>query len=388
MELLQSPFGEFHLSRYPVREKENLRAWDAADEYLLSHIAENQLINPDGRVLLVNDQCGALAVALNEFQVVSQSDSWLAQQGTLANFQQNNLEATNLTLIDSLDLPDTTFDLIVIKVPKSLAMLEFQLSQVRPLLRPGGRIIAGGMVKAIHTSTLQLFERLIGTTKTTLAVKKARLILPRVDSGIEVDGNKYPTTYQLENTTYEITNHAGVFSRDSLDIGTRFLLEHLPEKEGAERIIDLGCGNGIVGLMLAEKYPQAEMIFTDESYMAVDSARINFSNAFPGRSATFDVTDCLDGVERESVDLIVNNPPFHQQNAVGDFVARQMFRESAAALKNGGELWVIGNRHLGYHVQLKKVFGNCQTVASNRKFVILRARKGHQERRSRIHRRR
>jgi 16S rRNA (guanine1207-N2)-methyltransferase len=35
---------------------------------------------------------------------------------------------------------------------------------------------------------------------------------------------------------------------------------------------------------------------------------------------------------------------------------------------------VIGNRHLGYHQTLKKIFGNSELVASNAKFVILRAR--------------
>jgi 16S rRNA (guanine1207-N2)-methyltransferase len=37
------------------------------------------------------------------------------------------------------------------------------------------------------------------------------------------------------------------------------------------------------------------------------------------------------------------------------------------------ELRVVGNRHLGYHLKLKKLFGNCETVAGNAKFVILKA---------------
>ena len=112
------------------------------------------------------------------------------------------------------------------------------------------------------------------------------------------------------------------------------------------------------------------------SFMAVDSARLNFETAFKGeREAHYQATDCLHGIAPNSAELILNNPPFHQQNVVGDFIARQMFRESKRVLTRGGELWVIGNRHLGYHVQLKKLFGNCEVVASNRKFVILKARK-------------
>lgn len=50
-----------------------------------------------------------------------------------------------------------------------------------------------------------------------------------------------------------------------------------------------------------------------------------------------------------------------------------MFTGARRALRPGGELWVVGNRHLGYHVQLKRIFGNCELVVGNPKFVILKA---------------
>jgi 16S rRNA (guanine1207-N2)-methyltransferase len=52
-----------------------------------------------------------------------------------------------------------------------------------------------------------------------------------------------------------------------------------------------------------------------------------------------------------------------------------MFRDSHKHLIEGGALCVVGNRHLGYHVLLKKLFGNCETINSDSKFVVLRARK-------------
>jgi 16S rRNA (guanine1207-N2)-methyltransferase len=50
-----------------------------------------------------------------------------------------------------------------------------------------------------------------------------------------------------------------------------------------------------------------------------------------------------------------------------------MFGTARAALRPGGELWVVGNRHLGYHVRLRRLFGRCDLVASDPKFVVLRA---------------
>lgn len=150
-------------------------------------------------------------------------------------------------------------------------------------------------------------------------------------------------------------------------------MKNQPASDDPLSIVDLGCGNGVVGLIAAERFAKASLHFVDESYMAVDSARINFQRAFPERKASFTATDCLVGLEASSADMILNNPPFHQQNVVGDFIAQQMFKESKQVLKKGGILWVVGNRHLGYHAALKRIMGNCAVIASNKKFVVLKA---------------
>jgi len=374
MNNFDSPFGQFSLSRYPRRKNEQLRAWDAADEYLLNQIDQEELLANPKRILIINDQFGALSVALNDHTPTVISDSWLAHAGIKNNASDNQVNPEAVTLCNSLDYPAETFDLVLIKIPKSLAMLEDQLIRLRPLLSAETKVIGGGMVKSIHTSTLKLFEKYLGPTKTSLAKKKARLIFPEINLDQPLSESPYPSEYILENTQHKIINHAGVFSRDSLDIGTRFFLQHLPDTDTFEDIVDLGCGNGVVGLIAAEKNPSATIHFVDESFMAVASAEANFREAFGGsRNATFQATDCLAGVQKNSFDLVLNNPPFHQQNVVGDFIAQQMFRESHKVLRSGGELWVIGNRHLGYHVALKKIFKNCETVANNKKFVILKA---------------
>ena len=204
-------------------------------------------------------------------------------------------------------------------------------------------------------------------------LKKARLVFSQFDQQLKVGESPYPKHYVLEGTEFTLTNHANVFSRESLDIGTRFFLAHLPKNIGKGTIIDLGCGNGVVGLIAAQHNPEATLQFVDESYMAVRSAQEGFLTAFPQREAQFAVMDCLRKIEKASVDTVLNNPPFHQNNVVGDHIARQMFKQSHRALKQGGELWVIGNRHLSYHVKLKKLFGNCEVIATNKKFVILRS---------------
>jgi 16S rRNA (guanine1207-N2)-methyltransferase len=119
-----------------------------------------------------------------------------------------------------------------------LAYLEDFLCRLQPFITPKTQIIAAGMVKSLPSSVWTLLERLIGKTTTSLAKKKARLIfaLPSAERTRAI--SPYPTLYKLENTPYQISNHANVFSRDRLDIGTRFLLSHLPLMPQAADIAD------------------------------------------------------------------------------------------------------------------------------------------------------
>lgn len=376
METLTVVQGEFHLSRYPLDRNDPLRAWDAADEYLLNHLAGQFDNERTLNILIINDGFGALAVALAHHSVTVWTDSYLSAEGIKLNLSRNKQPVENVNIMNSLQTPDGDYDVVIIKIPKTLAMLEDQLVRLRPILKAETQLMGAAMVKAIHTSSLSLFEKYIGTTRTSLAKKKARLIHCQLDETIVPGKSPYPTSYTLEGTDYTLINHANVFSRERLDIGTRFFLQHLPHDEKYRSIIDLACGNGVVGLIAAEKNPQAELIFLDESYMAVASAQANFIAAFAeGRQASFQVSDSLQGITSDSADLILNNPPFHQQHAMGDGMAWNMFHQSRNVLTQKGELWVVANRHLGYHLKLKKLFGNCVTVAGNKKFVILKAEK-------------
>ncbi len=371
MELeLSSPLGGFQLKRLPYRKNELLRAWDAADEYVLNHLAATGLAE-HANILILNDSFGALAVSLSAYRPTAISDSWLSQQATRINLALNGIADERVSLLDSLSLPEAGIDYLLIKIPKTLALLEYQLHTLKPLLKADCQVIAAGMVKNLPPTAWKLLEGLIGPTQPSLAVKKARLIFGRVDPNLQLPANPYPTRYQLETCDLTVCNHANVFSRDSLDIGTRYLLEHLPQNPEYREFIDLGCGNGIVGVLLAKQNPQARVGFIDESFMAIASARENFSAAFAdSREADFVTGDCLTDFPANSADCIVCNPPFHQQHTIGDHIAWQMFQQAHKILRKSGELRVIGNRHLNYHLALKKLFGNCRQVAANAKFVI------------------
>lgn len=396
---INTAFGRYRLHRYPVLKKPVLRAWDAADEYLLAQLAENNLpgeiTGANSAVLIINDAFGALSLSLRAFSPVMMTDSYLSMQAITANCTANfnTSDCQAITVLNTLADPAGYFpdsaggkaDIVLLKIPKSLAMLEDQLHRLRPLLTPDSVIIAAAMSKNIHKSTLALFEKIIGPTKTSLARKKARLVFVRYDADLAPKDNPWPKSWTLAlagevpaEKTLTLSDHAGLFSAGRLDIGSRFMLQHIPADDRFRTIVDLACGNGVLGIAAAIKNPQARLVFTDESWMAVESAATNFEALFAlggeqAREAEFLQTDCLQGVAAGSASLVLCNPPFHQHHAVSDHIAWQMFTEAREVLHKGGELWVVGNRHLGYHAKLKRLFGNREVIDGNKKFVIIKA---------------
>lgn len=374
MPILATPFAQLDLIRQPEMVNEPLQAFDAADEYLLAHVHALGLTQ-DSRVLLLNDGFGALACSLaGHCQVTSSGDSHLGHMALEKNLARNGLAVDSVHFVPASEVTQGPFDLVLIRVPKTLALLEEQLIRLHGQLAPGALVIAGAMIKHLPRTAGELMEQYIGPLQASLAVKKARL-LTATPQGKPTPTSPYPSRYRLAQPAIELLNHANVFCREGLDIGTRAFLPHLPKRLQAQRVADLGCGNGVLGIAYALSNPQAELTFVDESYMAVQSAEENWRHALGARPAIFRAADGLAGQPADSLDLVLCNPPFHQQQVVGDFLAWRMFQQARAALVNGGELWIVGNRHLGYHAKLKRLFRGVEQVAANPKFVVLKASK-------------
>ncbi len=374
---LSVPGGDFLLHRWPHVPDDPLQAWDAADVNLLQHVADLTL--PESpKVLLLNDAHGTLATCLHHWSPVSWSDSSLSHRAAAENLRVNGIEAPLRALASTAD-PQGAFDLVLIRIPKTTALLEDQLARLRPHIHAGTVIVAAAMIKHLQKSAFACLEQFVGPVTTSLAVKKARLLFAQFDSALTCAKSPYPTQFSDAETGISLFNHANLFSRDHLDHGARFLLAQYDELPRVDSAIDLGCGNGVLGIRLQQRMPDAHINFVDESYSAVASARMNYQALISDQSdetescAEFTVADGLEQCTSDSTQLVLCNPPFHQQHSLGNRIAQSMFIDSKRCLKQGGELWVVANRHLDYGPSLQRLFGHCRTVASNKKFMVLRA---------------
>jgi 16S rRNA (guanine1207-N2)-methyltransferase/23S rRNA (guanine1835-N2)-methyltransferase len=369
---------ELKLLRFPQQHpKSSLQAWDAADEYVIKHV-DTLNLPASASMAIVNDDFGALACAFSEYQMHVFSDSFMAHTAISENLRRNH--KPKISIASSLDIASTQqiFDIVIIKVPRTLALLEQQLIDLHGLIGANTVIIGAAKVKMVTSNAIALFDKYIGTTTTSLAVKKARLIFSEVSVKAQKSPMPFPTLVNDANIAFTLYNHANVFCREQLDIGARLLLKNLPKLSG--HCIDLGCGNGVLGITLMQQNKRASVTFVDESFMAIESAKLTLKNALGdevfSQRASFALSHCLQSlIERDAIkaDLILCNPPFHQQNVITDDIAWQMFVDAKKMLRPGGELRVVANRHLDYPDKLKRLFGGCQVIANNPKFMVLSA---------------
>lgn len=153
---------EITLNRYSIRNKETLQAWDAADEMLIKHRSE-QILDKKDRLLIIGDHFGALTTWFAPHSRVTMiSDSYIAQQATVQNLEANQLQPVSLQ--DALQtLPHAEH--CIMRLPKNKRLLVWHLIQLCQQMPEGMTIVTAAKAKDIHTSTLKLFEKYLGTNQ-------------------------------------------------------------------------------------------------------------------------------------------------------------------------------------------------------------------------------
>lgn len=171
---------------------------------------------------------------------------------------------------------------------------------------------------------------------------------------------------------YDLLSDAGVFSHQHLDRGTKLLLEALTVPPESVRLVDLGCGCGPIGLVLAYLAPQAEVYLIDPNERACDLAAKNAAKNALGNI----IVKCGEGLScvPGTVDLVATNPPIR----AGKQAVYGLMAEAAARLSPGGELWTVIRTNQGaesLEKELRRLFLEVSEVEKGGGFRVYKAEK-------------
>lgn len=163
----------------------------------------------------------------------------------------------------------------------------------------------------------------------------------------------------------------GVFAGTRLDVGTDLLLAHLAVEPG-ERVLDVGCGAGVIGFT-AGRRGAGDVVMTDVNLLAVAAVRetIRREDISGARVVAGDVYGGVKGAGR--FDLIVSNPPFHQGKLVDLEMPQRLIGEAPSHLTPGGRVVIVANAFLPYERLLENRFRVVKEVAKTRAFKVLLA---------------
>ncbi|WP_071130183.1 class I SAM-dependent methyltransferase [Enterococcus timonensis] len=185
-----------------------------------------------------------------------------------------------------------------------------------------------------------------------------------------VEHNETTFTYTLKNRQLHFTTDAGVFSKSTIDFGSRLLIETFsPDNLLQGPLLDVGCGYGPIGLSLAPDFPLVEMIDVNERAvnLAVKNASANqISNV------EIHLSNIYQELHEQEFAAIVSNPPVR----AGKSVVHEILSGAYDLLKTGGTLTIVLQKKQGAPSAEKKmleVFGNVQVLKKDKGYYILQS---------------
>ncbi|SDT37863.1 16S rRNA m(2)G 1207 methyltransferase /23S rRNA m(2)G-1835 methyltransferase [Friedmanniella luteola] len=344
---------------------------DPVDGILLR---ETEALPPaPGAVVVLEDQSGALTAGVAALRpgvpVRALVDSWTDQQVVAAAVTG----VPQVTLLDDLG-PELLGGavLVVMRLPKGLAALDAAAEAVARWADPAVVLLAGGRVKHMSRGMNDVLARHFGAVRASLGAQKSRVLVAREPRPATT--SRYPLAGFDADLGLQVRAHGGAFAGPAVDLGTRSLIGFAGSfPADARRVVDLGCGTGLLAVTAARTLPGATVLALDASRAAVLSAAATAEANGVADRVEVRRTHLAGGVPDGSVDLVLCNPPFHRGNSRDSAVAFELLADAARVLRPGGELWTVYNSHLPYLRTLRRLVGSTAVVGQNTGFTVTRS---------------
>lgn len=187
----------------------------------------------------------------------------------------------------------------------------------------------------------------------------------------ELPSDRKEFSFRFLGSDYSLVSDSGVFSKREADEGSLLLVKTISEVPLHSPLLDLGCGIGLMALVLKRLQPQLEITGTDINTRAVECARESSVKLdLPVEFMVGDGTSAL----TSRFATVVLNPPIR----AGKVTVYRLFQESYDILSNEGCLYVVIRRQQGAasaYAQLERIFGNVSRLVVKKGYEILKSQR-------------
>lgn len=342
---------------------------------ILPHLPQGKT----GRALVINSDYGVLALALRvlnpQMEVVCHyDDAWAAglARETMKEYDPE------IELVLSPDPPAGPWNYIVMPLERrgiaDLVRERIRLAAAE-YLAPQGKLITSSDTKDdrfIRDEVKKAFGALHMAPEDRRRGAVA-YVAKKPAKQLRAAPHSWTTfTVREDGQTLSFESRLGIFCHDRLDPGTHAMLS-LAEVGDAKRILDLGCGSGVVGIVAALRSPEARVTFLDSNARAIEAAQRNATtHGLADRAEAFLLTADPAGAVADlpKFDLVLTNPPYY-----GNWRIAEMFLDTARkCLKPGGKLIVVTKSLEWYKEQLKPDFTGLQEQTKGGYMVLTATR--------------
>ncbi|HGY0995020.1 TPA: 16S rRNA (guanine(1207)-N(2))-methyltransferase RsmC [Aeromonas salmonicida subsp. pectinolytica] len=260
------------------------------------------------------------------------------------------------------------FDALLLLMPKAKAEAQYLLAMMTPLLEAGADLLLAGDNRGGINGADKLLAPYSEKPIKRDSARRCSLYhgeLCKPVAPFELDS--WFGRYQCKAGDTELTVLAlpGVFSAAELDLGTQMLLASLPPMGG--KLLDFGCGAGVIGSVLAKRNPGLEVKMVDISALALESSRRTLAiNGLQGQVQASDVYSDITG----KFDHIVSNPPFHAGLKTFYAATETFLAKAPEYLSANGGLTIVANAFLRYQPILETHFKQTDIISSDAKFKV------------------
>ncbi|MBF0144779.1 MAG: class I SAM-dependent methyltransferase [Magnetococcales bacterium] len=264
-------------------------------------------------------------------------------------------------------------DHVLLELPQGREAIRLAIQQSFDSMPPSGRL----WVYGIREHGIRSLGKHYASAEVALIKGHMRLLA--------IDGSKEGVPQPLVAVPFHRLTHdgltlaslPGVFSWREVDEGSLLLLEAMADRDPGEKVLDWGCGYGLLGVALARRWPQANVVLADDQVAAVRAARETVRcNDLEGRVAVVLEDGIGHGLSRSSFSTIVTNPPFHRGARKEHGPTLAFFKQVATILRPGGSLWFVVNHFLEHGRILHQCGFEVEKVIVNNRFAVCRAWKG------------